>query len=420
MTMRTRIFFFSLFFFACIFNNYGQLIPNPKNTHILIVGVLEWENGLNSFSKTNRKDAELEAFFINMGIPKSNIKTLYDSQASVSNILKELKTISTNADKESTIIFYYAGHGVQESGKIFFANYDIVTNNCKSTGFDLNQLNLILSKSLAERILLFADCCYSGGLISECNKLGKSGKKILALSSATASNTSTGNWTFTQTLLDCLNGNKLADTNNDNIIQLSELKKEVFDAMKYRERQMAGFAVSGIAMDTKISAINSNSTSCKGSKICRSYFWAKNDNSWKPVRIIEDIGNNKYKSEFYFYSDKNQEQLSKNQLRKMHFVKHSLNEKVKVEWEKKWYKAKIINTKDDFYLIKYDGYEDSWNEWVMYDRIRTGKEQQIQVEDGGSYYPAVVLEQKDAKYYIHYKDYDYTWDEWVGSERIKN
>ncbi len=50
----------------------------------------------------------------------------------------------------------------------------------------------------------------------------------------------------------------------------------------------------------------------------------------------------------------------------------------------------------------------------MYDRIRTGKEQQIQVEDAGSYYPAVVLEQKDAKYYIHYKDYDYTWDEWVG------
>ncbi len=417
--MKTTNFFLIAFFFGINFNLQAQLFPSPENTYVIIVGVLEWKGDLSSFEKKNRKDKELQAFFSGKGIPANNMHTLYDAQASLINIDKALESVKNKTDEKSTIVFYYAGHGVQESGNIFFANYDINTSKSVSTGFAVSQLSKILTKSNAERILLFADCCYSGGLIKECKKLGQAGKQALALTSATACNLSTGNWTFTQTLLDCLKGNKLADYNKDKNIQLSELKSELFQAMKYRERQMAGFAISGINISTKVSSTNSNSTNCAGIDLCGKYFWAKHEENWEPVRILAKQANNAFKCEFYFYSDKKQKLMPRKQMRPMHFVKHLKGSQIKVEWNKVWYKAKVVEVKDDFCYIKYDGYDDSWNEWVLYDRIRTGKEQKVQVSDGGSYYPAVVMDKKKGKYYIHYQDYAHSWDEWVGEKRIK-
>lgn len=42
------------------------------------------------------------------------------------------------------------------------------------------------------------------------------------------------------------------------------------------------------------------------------------------------------------------------------------------------------------------------------------------VEWKGKYYPATILEQKGIKYHIHYEGYSDSWDEWVTKERIKN
>jgi hypothetical protein len=43
----------------------------------------------------------------------------------------------------------------------------------------------------------------------------------------------------------------------------------------------------------------------------------------------------------------------------------------------------------------------------------------VEVDYGGSWYPATVLKASPGKWLIHYDDYDSSWDEWVGADRIR-
>jgi len=416
--MKKRFIFSALLIFFFLQFAHAQLFPDPKNTYVVLFGVLEWQDSksLGSFDKKNRKDAELNAFFTKQGIPSTNMIALYDANATRKKMLEAMTTISQKANKDATIVFYYAGHGVLEKKAYYLANYDMGMSDLPNLGFPVSSVSEIFGKSAANRILLFADCCYSGSLIFECQKLNKLGKKSIALTSATSSNLSTGNWTFTQTFLDCLNGNALADHNGNNTIELSELATELFQAMKHRERQMLGSSIEGLDASTKV-ASKKSSSSCDDK--CGKYFWAKYEKQWQPVRITISGSDGAYTCEHYFYSDKVQVSLTKDKFRPIYFVKHNLGDAVQIEWKKQSYKAKIIEVKDDFYLIKYDDYDSSWNEWVLYDRIRTGKEKTIKALDAGDYYPAEVLEEKNGKFYIHYTGFGYEFDEWVDSSRIK-
>jgi hypothetical protein len=43
---------------------------------------------------------------------------------------------------------------------------------------------------------------------------------------------------------------------------------------------------------------------------------------------------------------------------------------VEVNWQGKWYNARVLDFKDGLYLISYSGYDSSWDEWVDSSRIR--------------------------------------------------
>lgn len=102
-----------------------------------------------------------------------------------------------------------------------------------------------------------------------------------------------------------------------------------------------------------------------------------------------------------------------------------------VTWKGSEYPAKVlkVNKEKTRCYIKYDGYGDNWNEWVGEDRIKvTGTSEEsaafntgdpVQVKWKGSWYPASVIAVKGGKYKIHYDGYDNSWDEWVGNDRIK-
>jgi hypothetical protein len=107
--------------------------------------------------------------------------------------------------------------------------------------------------------------------------------------------------------------------------------------------------------------------------------------------------------------------------------------KCQVFWGSSWYDATVLEQKDGKFYIKYDGYGDTWNEWVGEDRIRfvggnpvpndrparLGPNKSVQVEWGGQWWPAMVLQTKDGKAFIHYDNHDDSWNEWVGPERIR-
>ncbi len=104
---------------------------------------------------------------------------------------------------------------------------------------------------------------------------------------------------------------------------------------------------------------------------------------------------------------------------------YNVNDKVKVDWKGGLYPATILKAEKGKFLIHYDGYASSWDEWVTADRIKgmAGAEfevgQTVKVLWKGTWYPATVLKANNGKYLIHYKGFGSNWDEWVGTGRIK-
>jgi len=104
---------------------------------------------------------------------------------------------------------------------------------------------------------------------------------------------------------------------------------------------------------------------------------------------------------------------------------YKVNDKVKVEWKGALYPATILKIDNNKYLIHYDDYASSWDEWVTENRIKSSTAPEYNVGDSvrvnwkGSWYPATVLKVNNNKYLIHYNGYGSNWDEWVGSGRIK-
>ncbi|MEO8512987.1 MAG: Tudor-knot domain-containing protein [Ignavibacteria bacterium] len=396
-------------------------IKPGEDTYGVVAGALEWtDSNFPPFSNVNRKDKEFYSLLKSQGVKAKNVALLIDKESTVDAMKSALLDALEKAPEGSTFIFYYAGHGVKDNDNaIYFASYDITSGNYKKTGFDVSWLgDAVRDKFKGKLVWLLADCCYSGALLDEASKINSAGKNVIVLTSAASCNISTANWTFTQTIIDCLSGLPFADRNNDGTISINETGTELGDAMKFRERQMCGFQLFGIdessVLAKTVGSISGSNTEYGAGQ----YYMAMKGSEYAAVRILSS-DKSRVECEFYDYSDKSVKTFNSSELKPIHFVNHSSGDKIRVSWEGKWYDAEVKKSKNDFYYIKYDGYEDFWNEWVAYDRIKTGKEKSAQVEENGSWYPAEVLEESGGKYFIRYTNYNYTWDEWVGKDRIK-
>lgn len=84
--------------------------------------------------------------------------------------------------------------------------------------------------------------------------------------------------------------------------------------------------------------------------------------------------------------------------------------------------------------IHYQGYGKNWDEWVGPKRIRVTssassggslttssfqKGQRVKALWGGKWWNAQILKTQDKRYYIKYDGYSNSWNEWVGSKRLK-
>lgn len=415
------ILFFSLLFIL-VSNSFAEDLFDPAHTKIVIAGVLKWKDpSVATFSDHHRKDQELYDQFIEMGVPKENISLLLDEEATLSAMQEHIMEKMMACDENTTFIFYYAGHGVKEGRKYYFCNYDMGAK--ADTRFDVTFLSAKAAKKFkGKRVILMADCCYSGSLLKEGEKISKRGKKVVVVTSATSSNISTGNWTFTQKLLDNLRGLGEGDRDQNGEISLRELSVEIKDAMEFREKQLNGFAA--YKVDTKKTTIQKLASGEKKTEKTQNgftidqYVYAFTKGNWQPARVRE-FNADGVTVEFYEYSDKREEIINKEFVRAIQTPDYSSLSKIQVEWEKKFYSATIKKIDGDFYFVKYDGYDDTWNEWVMYDRIKTGNEKEVTAEWNAGWYEAIALQEKDGKYFITYKGYDHAWDEWVGKDRIK-
>ncbi|MDP7206328.1 MAG: caspase family protein, partial [Pirellulaceae bacterium] len=232
----------------CALPSFAAESWQPGKTHAVIIGVCKWKADLTRYSRRHRKDQELRDLLVKRGTPAENITMLLDSRATLVNIRRAIDETLRRTTGESTLLVYYAGHGWQAGDDFCFANYDVrLGPGNRGTAWSMSELASIVAEGFhGQQAIFWGDCCYSGGMQRVVEKLAARKVASFSLTSAATANTSTGNWTFTQSILDGLAGGPLLDTNNDGTITLGELRAEVENAMHHMEGQQSGFYAGGV------------------------------------------------------------------------------------------------------------------------------------------------------------------------------
>lgn len=393
----------------------------PARVVGVVAGVLSWADpGLAAYPTEHRKDQELHELLVAGGASPDRLVLLLDGQATAAAIRDALARTAALAGPEDTLVFYYAGHGMkQDDGRVVFASTDVRSGDALGTGLVAEDLAPLIRRSFrGQRVLLWADCCYSGALAHVARELARDGTPAAAITSAAFENASTDNWTFTQTVIDALRGDALTDRDGDGRVTLGELADEVRDAMAGRERQRAGVALCGVP--PRVTLAGARGRRAKGAG---PYVEAKTDRGWETARVLSVEGE-RARVELYRYATKVRLAAGPGELRTVTWRHYPEGTPVDVTWEGAVYEAVVKGHDGDFHWIGYPGWSDRWDEWVLSDRIvgphKAGARlQAVEVEWRGRWWPAQVVRREGESTCIHYVGYDSSWDECVPPSRVR-
>ncbi len=412
----------------------AQTVPAPRehrpaakldfgNTYGVIVGVLHWEEkSLTPYSTVKRKDQELYDALRRRGVPADHLALLLDEKATLANIRQALQKMAASAKPESTLIFYYAGHGWR-TGKndTAFANYDYRSKNPEQTAFAVSEITATLkARFKGKRVLLFADCCHSGGLGQVAQHLAQAQFQAAALTSADALCVSTNNWTFTQTLVDGFQGEPYLDDNGDGTITLAELAGEVSLAMQFREQQRSGHVLAGMSGAYCLAPVNGGKklpATLQGPFAVKEFVAVRAGATQRTGRIL-DRRNDLYTVEFFTYNDKQVSQLPATALSKIKYRIYKVGDTVTLT-QPGMPRARVVEVSGAFHRVAFPGQPLRGEEWVLSDRIVDDPRTAAEVEWKGQWYPAIVLKKEGARYFIHYLGHEESWNEWVEKDRIR-
>jgi hypothetical protein len=345
---------------------------DPKRTWYFGVGLVAYQDG-GHWEEKGRKDQALVNQLIERGVAKDRIILLKNAEATLDKINEKLPGFLQQAEEGDTLILYFAGHGgVSERGSGLMYTYDFQE-------WTVPDIYYTVEKNFSgSNAMLFADCCYSGNLATDA--LNRAGRVAFGvMSSSSASKQSTGNWTFTNALIDGFRGKLSVDSDGDGLLSFAELGAHVAKEMAYVEGQLSTY-------------------------VCTPGF-----NS----ALIIAPG------------------LKKEHARVGEFVTATSAR------DGETYKGRIIGVRkgDSQFLVTYDGYEHDQDEWldegaleqfvpteyeidtrvtVSCDGDSEGDEEKGEVLKSGS-----VRAVRHGVHLIHYDDEDFVRDEWVSFDRIK-
>jgi hypothetical protein len=289
---------------------------------------------------------------------------LQDAQATTRQVKTTFATFLAKAREGDLLFVYYCGHGYksEDARTTYFATYDAGDD---TPGWSTESIVRDVEKYFkGSRAFLTADCCYSGSLSQQAQRLNQR-VSFACLTSSSASQLSTGNWTFTEMLVAGLSGKSFADLDSDGQITLRELAEDVKEDMAFAEEQLSSFTTTGnFAPDTVLAwaARKSNPEISKRVEV-------RSDGQWWKARVINSRGNT-FRVHYYGFEDTDDEWVRLNQIRHPSIVEYPAGSTVEVIWKRKWYPAKVLSVERGVHLIHYVDYDPEWDEWVGAERIR--------------------------------------------------
>jgi uncharacterized protein YgiM (DUF1202 family) len=140
---------------------------NSKPNAIAVVfGIEEYQYAPSVSNAYNDAEIMREYLISTFGLKRKNIYFKYNERATkgeFDKVFSENGWIAKNADEDSEIYIFYAGHGVAstDDGSAYLIPNDIDPNYA-STGYSLNELYQNLSKIKSKSTTIILDACFSG------------------------------------------------------------------------------------------------------------------------------------------------------------------------------------------------------------------------------------------------------------------
>jgi len=158
-------------------NIFSNTLPSElRKGYAVIVGISAYEEGRKGRPQNliyADEDAKSFAEMLKkLGWNPNNMKLLLNEQAKRRDILIALDSWLTKAGSNDIIVFFWSGHGYpdpMDPEKVYFACHD-TDLNIPATGFRMDYALRSLDEKNAKNVMIFADTCHAGKLITRGNK----------------------------------------------------------------------------------------------------------------------------------------------------------------------------------------------------------------------------------------------------------
>jgi len=142
----------------------------------VIVGISQYKySGQNGLTNLIFADNDAKSFartLLKLGWNENNIQLLLNKDATQRNITIALESWLSKAGPNDQIILFWAGHGYpnpEDPQKVYLATYD-TDISIPATGYRMDRVRSILEEIKSKNVILFADTCHAGKLITRGNE----------------------------------------------------------------------------------------------------------------------------------------------------------------------------------------------------------------------------------------------------------
>ena len=152
-----------------------------RKAFAVVVGIAKYQRaGKAGLTNLVYADDDAKAFAATLkkqGWSDSHIKVLLNEQATQRNILIALESWLTKAGPDDLIVLFWSGHGFPDPAdpqKVYFACYD-TDISIPATGYRMDRVRGTLEERRARNVVVLADTCHAGKLITRGNGEGAKG-----------------------------------------------------------------------------------------------------------------------------------------------------------------------------------------------------------------------------------------------------
>ena len=145
------------------YNFVSTTIKNP-DSFALIIGINQYKQNT-QVEFADLSALAFEELAINtLGIPKENVITLLNDDATSGQLKAKIELVKELADSNGNLYVYFAGHGVPgKDGNTYVLPNDMSADSIHlEPNLQLNNIYSKLAKSNAKNVFVFMDSCFSG------------------------------------------------------------------------------------------------------------------------------------------------------------------------------------------------------------------------------------------------------------------